>query len=146
MWTLRALILVCLYLGMRGLGIAWTTLSQLELYRASEAAGPPIPRIAINAVLGACFVALVFKLYRRNRRAWRALPTLVIFHALFAYIWLATYAQTQFDRGRLDFAAVTSSLGVGFVLWLWFRLRKKFTDTNVVVVMADGQEITENSK
>jgi hypothetical protein len=79
--------------------------------------------------LGACFFALASKLYRRNRRAWRALPVLVIGHALFAYFWLAIYAQARFDRGRLDFAAVTSALGVGFVLWLWLRLRKKLRRT-----------------
>ena len=129
MWTLRALIVICLYLGMRGLGIAWTTLSQLELYRASNAAGPPMLRITINAALGASFFALAAKLHRRNRRALHAAPALVIIHVLFAFFWLASYAQAAFDRGRLGFAAVTSALGVGFVLCLWFRLRKKFTET-----------------
>jgi hypothetical protein len=130
MWTLRALIVICLYLGVRGLGIAWTTLSQLEMYRASQTAGPPMLRITINAALGASFCALAIKLYRRNQRALHTLPALVMIHALFAFFWLANYAQASFDRGRLGFAAVTSALGVGFVLWLWLRLRKNLRRTS----------------
>ena len=123
MWKLRLLVLVCLLIGIRESGIAWMTLTRLNLYQDTGAVGASAVRIVVNAGFGIAFLAIAPGLWWRRRWAYRALPPLVVMLAVFNFLWLASYTQADYDRKRLAFSGVTSVLGVGFIVWLWHRLR-----------------------
>lgn len=110
--------LICGLSGLRAWGVAWLTWDELATYRALEAAGPPFVRIGTQAAFGTLFVVLCWGLWRKQhwarRRAWPCLS----FYVLWNWLWFAVYAQSDFDRGRLGAAGVTSALYVGFLWWL----------------------------
>jgi hypothetical protein len=131
MWSLRLLIAVCVYAGVRGLGTAWLTLRDFELYRNLEAAGSPLLRIGCNALFGIALLTIAWGLYQRRKWAFKTFLPVLGSYAIFNFIWLATYAQADYDQGRKLFSLVTSILGMGFILWLRMRLRKLFGEWNV---------------
>lgn len=128
MWTLRLFYVVCLYVGVRSLGIAGTTLSQLERYRTLEAAGSPIVRAGIYALFGVLFFLSIWGLHQRNERIIQALLPLLIAYTGFDLIWLWLFAQSDFARGRFGFLIVTSIVGLGLLMWQWMRLKKQLLE------------------
>jgi hypothetical protein len=130
MWTLRFTIGICLFLAIRGLGIAWVTLDQLALYRQLEAAGSPILRSGINASFGIALLIVAWGLYRQRAWAIQQFWGIIAAYLAFSWVWLAIYAQADFDRGRLAFSSVTSGVLVGLLWWLRLRLRKIFGENH----------------
>lgn len=112
----RGLTLIGLGLGLRALGVAFVTLRDLNLYREVEAAGPPALRIGVHAVFGVFLIGLVWQ--------QRAKPAMMGIWAYLAWnlMWLALFAQSDFDQGRWPFWGVTFVVGTGFVMgWWWYR-------------------------
>lgn len=130
MWTLRLVVVICLGLALRAMGIAWVTLSDLERYRQLEAAGLPVLRIGINGLLGIVLISTTWGLYRKRSWAFRYFWGIIAASLAVQWLWLAVYAQADFDRGRLAFSAVTSLLLLGLLWWLRWRLRKIFGEPN----------------
>lgn len=115
---LRRLILgIMLLLIIRSLGIAWHTVEQFRLYRQLDAAGAPTLRIALHMLLG--ISGLVVVGWRRECW-WVWLTVYVIVDGL----WILFYVQSDFDRGRIPYVAVTSGGFVGLIWWL--RQKKLF--------------------
>jgi hypothetical protein len=130
MWSLRGLIGICVWFGIRGLGIAWTTLDELERYRSLNAAGSPVLRIGINGLAGMVLLVVAWGLWQRRRWAYQVVVPVLAGVMLFNGIWLAVYAQTDFDQKRIAFVAVTSTLLMGFITWLHWRVRKIFGENH----------------
>jgi hypothetical protein len=126
MWSLRCLIGICVWLGVQNLGIAWTTLDELAQYRALDAAGPAELRIGINGVVGIILLGMAASLGNRRLWAYRLALPMLASTLMFNWAWLVIYAQADFDRGRIVFVAVTSSLFMGFIGWLHWRVQKIF--------------------
>jgi len=129
-WAWRWLLIVCLFAALRGVGIAWHTLADLQRYRALETAGSPIIRSGVNGVLGAALLAVSWGLWWRRQRAYRAVLPLLLVYWLFDFVWLAGYAQADYDQKRLGFVGVTSVLLACFTIWNWLRLHKIFGEDN----------------
>jgi hypothetical protein len=127
-WPWRIALLVTLFLALRHLGIAWATLENLALYRQLQASGPPAFRIGLNALIGGALLVTFWGLYCKELWAFRRFWGIITASLIFQWVWLAWFAQADFDRGRLAFSAVTSLLLAGFVWWLHWRLRKNFGD------------------
>lgn len=123
---MRVLILFCALLGLRGFGIAYATLSALEQYRSLGVAGAPLPRVGLYALWGLLFIRLAWGLRQRQRWAYRGFPWALAGQLSFDLIWLAVYAQADFDRERIPFQGVTSAVIMGLALWWWSRLRRYF--------------------
>lgn len=122
-WTFRLILAICLVIAIRDWGVALTTLSERELYVAANTAGPWTLRVGLNLLWGCLFAALIWGLWRRQSWAYHTWWWAVAVHTFFVWAWLAAFAQTEFDQGRLGFVAATSTLGVGFAFWLKLRLR-----------------------
>ena len=129
MCSLRILIAICLLLGIRGIGVAWTVLTKLDLYRAVHAAGPWWLRVILNAIWGIIFIMLAWGLWRRRWWAYRAFLPALFTYAIFAFFWLALFVQAVYDRQRLASVAVTSAIGLCFALWLTTRVHRFFGDS-----------------
>lgn len=126
MWSLRLCTALCLLLAIRGIGIAWTVLVNLEQYRALDVAGPWPLRVTLYGAWGVWFFQLSWGLWHRWGWAYYSmLPSLAAF-AIFDVGWFALFAQAAFDRHRLPFVIVTSILGVGLAWWLKLRIRSQF--------------------
>lgn len=126
MWSLRLCIGVSLLLGIRGLGIAWTVLANLEQYRALDVAGPWSLRVVLYGAWGFWFLQLAWGLWRHHRWAYRAWFPGIVFFVIFDVGWFAIFARATFDRRRLPFVIVTSAIGVGLAWWLQFRIKPLF--------------------
>ncbi|MBZ0308900.1 MAG: hypothetical protein K8I82_22725 [Anaerolineae bacterium] len=117
---------MCLLLGIRGIGTAWTVLATLEQYQTLDTAGPWMLRVVFYGAWGLWFLSLAWGLWRRQRWFYQVMfPSLVIF-AIFDVSWFALFAQATFDKRRLPFVIVTSTLGMGLAWWLKLRIRSQF--------------------
>lgn len=125
MGSFRLSIALCILLGLRGVGIAWTVLATLAQYRALDVAGAWPLRVVLYGAWGVWFWRVAWGLYRRQPWAGRAFVPSVLFWALFEVGWFALYTQATYDQRRLPFVVVTSAMVVGFAWWMRWRFKRR---------------------
>lgn len=140
MCSLRAVTIILLLLGIRGVGIAWALISDWQRFQQLGGVGAPAVRAGVMALLGVMLCWHAWGVWRRQAWAWRRSLPLLISYVVFDNLWWVFFAQSTFDRARLPFIGVTSLLLVGFYTGLWWRLRKLFGETN------DQREETSDRK
>lgn len=126
MWSRRFAIALCLGWGVRSLGVALTTLLELEQYQALGAAGLPTLRIGIHAMFGLGWWRIAWQLKQKQPQAAHALLLFGGLYLAFQMAWLTAFAQAEYDRARLGFVGVTSALSVGLLWWLSWHLQQLF--------------------
>ncbi len=117
--------------GMMRLIRAARRLQEAEWYAALGVSFPIWPDAILSAAWGAVLLALGWGLWRLHPWACRAAPGILTAHIVFSLAWLALFARSDYDTGRLPFAALMS---LGEIAWIWFiftrrRIRDAFTAT-----------------
>lgn len=117
----RRLIVVILIVGAIGVvrvALAWRTFQSAEQYQAIGVSFPVPLEVALSSAWGAAFLGVAWGLWRLRIWARRAVFFLLPAYALFSVAWLARFARSDYDAGRIPFLALASALGVAFALWL----------------------------
>lgn len=87
----------------------------------------PFPAVLIPANNGlwvVVFGAVAVGLFRRQRWAVRHFASLVTAYAMIRLGWLALFAASDYDRGRLAFQATITALALIPFWGLWWRLNR----------------------
>ena len=129
MKSLRLLILICMALGIKNLGAAWTALANRSLYQELETAGDIRLRVLFTGGWGIVFLWLSWRLWRRDFWAHRLVMPLLLMYTVFSFCWFAVFVRAVYDSQRVIFVGVTSGLGLCFSYWLHTRTRTIFGES-----------------
>ena len=116
----RRLIAVTLVLGAIGVvevAQALRTAQNADLYRALGVSFPVHADAALSLSWGLAFLAVSWGVWRRRTWARRAVFILLPAFGVFSVVWLALYARSDYDVGRLPFLALVTAGGVLLILW-----------------------------
>lgn len=127
-WTLWALSLVVILVGVANLALALDHAWHAGHYRARGVSYPPLLRAALALGWAALLLALGVGLARRQRWARRWLVLALSNYGAFGVLWLVIYARSDYDRGRIAFQAALTALLLALAAWVlrWRRVRRAF--------------------
>jgi len=127
-WTLWALSLTVILVGVANLALALDHACHAGRYRALGVSYPPLLRAALALGWAVLLLALGVGLARRKRWARRWLVFALSNYGAFGVLWTIGFARADFARQRIAFQAVLVVLLVGAVAWVmrWRRVRAAF--------------------
>lgn len=145
-WTLWALSLVVILVGVANLALALDHAWHAGHYRALGVSYPPLLRAALALGWAALLLALGVGLARRQRWARRWLVLALSNYGAFGVLWTIGFARADFARQRIVFQIVLAALLVGAVAWVmrWRRVRAAFEVPGVVPGGGQGGRIAES--
>ena len=99
---------------------AW---QEADLYAALGVSFPVPLEIVLSAVWGVALLSVSWGLWKLHTGARRAALILLPVYGVFTIAWLAIFARSDYDSGRLPFLVLMSALGVLLLLWMLTRRR-----------------------
>jgi hypothetical protein len=104
---------------------AW---QEADLYAALGVSYPALLEIVLSAIWGVAHLGVGWGLWELRAWARRAALILLPAYGIFSIAWLAVFARSDYDTGRLPFLALTSALAVLLLLWMLTgrRVREAF--------------------